>query len=67
MNPKLWWGVRHVRYEIHNRLFRHKWGHFTDYICAGGLSRVEVDGKIILSDEYLADLDKVDDIQQGRR
>ena len=67
MNPKLWWGVRHIRYEIHHFFFWRKWGHYTNYIADGGLRRIKVDGKIVVPDEYIFDLDKIDDMRQGRR
>ena len=67
MNPKLWWGVRHVRYEIHHQFFWRKWGHYTNYV----VSRAEIFAENGLPEsmpkEYVIDLEKVDDIRQGKR
>ena len=67
MNPKLWWGVRQVRYEIHHLLFWRKWGHYTDYIVTNKESISKNGLPVNMPKEYVIDLYKVDDIRQGKR
>ena len=57
MNPKLWWGVRHIRYAIHLEIFWRKWKHYYEYTETRGVSD-------FTPTEYITDLSRIMDMRE---
>ena len=64
MHPKYWWGIRHVRLQIHHDIFWKKWGHYNTYLLSRSLAAAKPTGKILVPEEFVADLNKMDRLRQ---